>query len=75
MSGRCYTITLPDGSQAIVRTGKAGWKPSAADLDAITELRKALRERKHCRYCGGGMAGGEEGLLKHEENCLARPGA
>jgi hypothetical protein len=30
LSSRCYTITLPDGSQAIVRTGKRGWKPSEA---------------------------------------------
>lgn len=28
---------------------------------------------KNCRYCGGGMAGGDEGLLKHEENCAMRP--
>ena len=46
MSSRCYTITLPDGSQAIVRTGKRGWKPSEADLKAIAELRDALREER-----------------------------
>lgn len=54
MSGRCYTITLPDGTQAIVRTGKRGWKPSAADMQAIAELRDALREeRLRMRQTGG----------------------
>jgi hypothetical protein len=46
VSGRCYTIALPDGTQAIVRTGKRGWKPTAADLKAIAEMRECLlRER------------------------------
>lgn len=47
MSGRCYTITLPDGSEAIVRTGKAGWKPSQADINAIVAIRAELLRQRH----------------------------
>jgi hypothetical protein len=56
VSGRCYTITLPDGTQAIVRTGKRGWKPTPADLKAIAEMREILVDRGargRCLACGG----------------------
>lgn len=46
MNEHAYTITLPDGSQAIVRTAKPGYRPSAADIDAIMALREALLERR-----------------------------
>jgi hypothetical protein len=42
MSGRCTEITLPDGSKAIVRSQKPGWKPSEADIKAIMDLREQL---------------------------------
>lgn len=29
-----------------------------------------MAERKHCKYCGGGMAGGFDALLRHEDNCF-----
>jgi hypothetical protein len=64
VSGRCYTITLPDGSHAIVRAGKRGWKPSPAELELIVKAKEALNTRcpackragtiveGHCEICG-----------------------
>lgn len=42
MSCRCYEITLPDGSKAIVRSAKPGWRPSAADIELIVAARNEL---------------------------------
>lgn len=54
MSGRCAVITLPDGSQAIVRSQKPGWRPTQADLDLIMAMRQALLdERIRMRQTGG----------------------
>jgi hypothetical protein len=46
VSGRCYQITLPDGTKAIVRTAKRGWKPSPADLEMIAAVRRELLEQR-----------------------------
>jgi hypothetical protein len=46
MSGRCYQITLPDGTKATVRAAKIGWKPSPADLEMIMALRRELLEQR-----------------------------
>ena len=47
---RCYTIQLPDGTQAIVRTAR-GRQPSEADLKEIEALRKRLISEP-CKHCG-----------------------
>lgn len=46
MSGRCYQITLPDGTKATVRAAKIGWKPSPADIEMIMALRRELLEQR-----------------------------
>jgi hypothetical protein len=51
---RCAVITPPDGSKAIVRAAKRGWKPSPADIEMIMAMRQALLdERTRMRQTGG----------------------